>query len=395
MKVDYDVITVGGGLGGAALAKMLAENGVGALVVERETAFKDPVRGEWIAPWGVAEAQKLGLYEPLIEHCAHVTPSWNDVMQPLRDFRTSTPQRLPALTLYHPEMQETVLGSARNAGAEVWRGATITGLRPGHPPGVSIERDGRVSELTARLVVCADGRNSTARSWAGFVTKRGAQKLLGAGLLLDNLSVAEDASHVMLNPFDVRWALVLPQGGGRARAYLFYGTDMERLQGERDTTRFINECVKGGMPAEMYAGARPAGPLASFDMTETWVDHAYRDGLVLIGDAAGASDPSWGQGLSLTLRDARVLAENLLSSEDWPLAAHHDASVRETYFNAERIVGQWAFDLLFQRGSDADQRRQHALPLLAAEADRFPDHFFSGPDLPCDDDVRKRFFGEI
>jgi hypothetical protein len=88
----------------------------------------------------------------------------------------------------------------------------------------------------------------------------GSQKLLGAGVLLENLSVAEDASHVMLNPFDVRWALMIPLGGGRARAYLFYGTDVERLRGERDTTRIIDECVKGGMPAEMYAGARPAGP---------------------------------------------------------------------------------------------------------------------------------------
>ena len=395
MKVDYDVITVGGGLGGAAFAKVLAENGVRALVVERETAFKDRVRGEWIAPWGVAEAHKLGLYEPLIEHCAHVTPFWNDVMQLSRDFRTTTPQRLPTLTLYHPAMQETVLNGARNAGAEVWRGATVAGLRPGDPPGVSIERDGRVMELTGRLVVCADGRNSAARWWAGFVTKRGSQKLAGAGLLLDNLSIAEDASHVMLNPFDVRWALVIPQGGGRARAYLFYGTDLERLQGERDTTRFIDECVRAGMPAEMYAGARRAGPLASFDMTETWVDHPYRNGFVLIGDAAGASDPSWGQGLSLTLRDARVLAENLLSTEDWPAAASSYASTRDAYFSAERIVGQWAFDLLFQRGSVADQRRERALPLLATEPDRFPDHFFSGPELACDDDVRKLFFGEI
>ena len=394
MKVDYDVITIGGGLGGAALAKVLAENGVHVLVVERETTFKDRVRGEWIAPWGVAEAQKLGLYEPLVEHCAHVTPCWNDVMQPLRDFRTTTPQCLPTLTLYHPAMQETMLGSARNAGAEAWRGATVSGLRVGDPAGVFVERDGRVIELIARLVVCADGRNSAARSWAGFATKRGSQKLLGAGLLLENLSVAEDASHVMLNPFDVRWALVIPLGGGRARAYLFYGTDLERLQGERDTTRFIDECVKAGMPAEMYAGARPAGPLASFDMNETWVDHPYANGFVLIGDAAGASDPSWGQGLSLTLRDVRVLTENLVSTDDWPAAAGSYASAHDAYFTAERTVGQWAFDLLFQRGSSADQRREHALPLVAAEPDRFPDHFFSGPELPCDDDVRKRFFGE-
>jgi hypothetical protein len=46
-----------------------------------------------------------------------------------------------------------------------------------------------------------------------------------------------------------------------ARAFLFYDTDLERLQGERDATRFMDECVKAGMPAEMYAGARPAGSL--------------------------------------------------------------------------------------------------------------------------------------
>ena len=91
--------------------------------------------------------------------------------------------------------------------------------------------------------------------------------------------------------------LVIPQGRGRARAYLFYGTDLERLQGERDITRFVDECIKAGMPAEMYAGARAVGPLASFDMTETWVDHPYRDGVVLVGDAAGASDPLWEKGL--------------------------------------------------------------------------------------------------
>jgi 2-polyprenyl-6-methoxyphenol hydroxylase-like FAD-dependent oxidoreductase len=204
MKLDYDLITIGGGLGGAALAKMLTEHGKRVLVVERETAFKDRVRGEWIAPWGVAEAQKLGLYEPFLEGGAHVTPYWNDLMQPLRDLRTTTPQRLAALTLYHPAMQETVLDCAHKEGAEVWRGATVSGLQPGDPPGVSIARDGRVIELTAQLIACADGRNSSARSWAGFATKRGSQKLMGAGLLLENLSVREDASHIMLNPFDVR-----------------------------------------------------------------------------------------------------------------------------------------------------------------------------------------------
>ena len=48
----YDVITVGGGVGGAAFAIVMAEHGARVLVLERERQFKDRVRGEYMAPWG-------------------------------------------------------------------------------------------------------------------------------------------------------------------------------------------------------------------------------------------------------------------------------------------------------------------------------------------------------
>jgi menaquinone-9 beta-reductase len=71
---DFDVITVGGGLGGAALARTLAMHGLRVLVTERERHFKDRIRGEWMAPWGVAETKKLGIYDLLRETCAHEQP---------------------------------------------------------------------------------------------------------------------------------------------------------------------------------------------------------------------------------------------------------------------------------------------------------------------------------
>ena len=60
---NYDIITIGGGLGGATLAKVMAEKGARVLVLESEAEFKDRVRGEVLVAWGVAEAQKLGIYE--------------------------------------------------------------------------------------------------------------------------------------------------------------------------------------------------------------------------------------------------------------------------------------------------------------------------------------------
>ncbi len=71
MAHDYDVIIVGGGLGGAALGKSLAEQGIRVLVLERELAFRDRVRGEYMHPWGVAEARALGLYDLLKQTCGY------------------------------------------------------------------------------------------------------------------------------------------------------------------------------------------------------------------------------------------------------------------------------------------------------------------------------------
>jgi len=97
----YDIITVGGGLGGSALAKAMAEHGARVLVVERERQFKDRVRGEWMAPWGVAEARALGLYELLHDTCGHELPGWDMYLGPMslgrRDFVTTTPSGVPAL----------------------------------------------------------------------------------------------------------------------------------------------------------------------------------------------------------------------------------------------------------------------------------------------------------
>jgi 2-polyprenyl-6-methoxyphenol hydroxylase-like FAD-dependent oxidoreductase len=157
--------------------------------------------------------------------------------------------------------------------------------------------------------------------------------------------------------------------------------------------------VRTGIPQEFVKGARPQGPLASFDMTETWVEQPYRDGLALIGDAAGSTDPTWGQGLSLTMRDARVLAECLLTeclngANDFDAAGHAYAKAHDAYFKACVTTEDWMFEMFFALGPEADAKRALALPKIAADPTRVPDHGASGPDLPYDESVRRRFFGE-
>src|SRR5215468_7072539 len=66
MTEQRDVVIVGAGIGGAALATVLARAGLGVLLLERQAVYRDKVRGEYMAPWGVAETQRLGLTDVLL-----------------------------------------------------------------------------------------------------------------------------------------------------------------------------------------------------------------------------------------------------------------------------------------------------------------------------------------
>ena len=67
----YDLIIVGGGIGGSALAQVMARSGRSVLLLEQSDVYQDRVRGEWIAPWGVDEVKRVGLYELLVGAGGH------------------------------------------------------------------------------------------------------------------------------------------------------------------------------------------------------------------------------------------------------------------------------------------------------------------------------------
>src|SRR5207244_52006 len=60
-----DVVVVGAGIGGSALATALARDGLQVNVLEQTVEYEDRVRGESMMPWGVAEARALGVEDAL------------------------------------------------------------------------------------------------------------------------------------------------------------------------------------------------------------------------------------------------------------------------------------------------------------------------------------------
>lgn len=145
----YDIVTAGGGIAASSLARAMAGRGAKVLVLEREKQFKDRVRGEAVVPWGVAEANELGICRLLKESCAHEVP-YVEAGSGLRDLRATTQQQLPLLSFPHQVMQETLLAVAENAGAEVRCGISVEHIEPGDKPAVVVNGQSREG-ISARL----------------------------------------------------------------------------------------------------------------------------------------------------------------------------------------------------------------------------------------------------
>jgi 2-polyprenyl-6-methoxyphenol hydroxylase-like FAD-dependent oxidoreductase len=408
--VDYDLIIVGGGLAGSSLAIALAPLGARVLIIEHQDPFRDRIRGEVLMPWGSLEAKRLGIYDFLLKSCA-IEVAYYSRFRPgaaalVRDLEATTPANTCCMTFPHPAMQEVLLAEAAALGTEVRRGEAVAAITPGDPARVHLGSD--AAGLSARLVVLADGRDSRLRSHLGFEVRRDPEQLVIAGMILEGEtdcseflagSAPSQASTINLfyDPAGGRMVIAMRIAPGRNRIYLIHHKDIlsKRLSGRHSVEEMIRQLHAAGAPAHWFERAQQVGPFASFDGSHRWVERPYRGGVVLIGDAAAATDPAWGRGLARTLRDARLLRDRLLAESNWQHAAEAYADDHDDFYGRMRRLEAMETTLLFERGEEADRRRERAFALFERDPSRIPDVTGLGPEAPSDDVARARYFGEI
>ena len=340
-STQYDVVVVGGGIAGSCLAGVLARGGLAVLLLERESAFRDRVRGELTWPWGVAEARRAGL--EIVQQLVGAVPlrsltPYEGGVVAESDWAVSA-EDTPGLGFLHPRFQEVAFTWAAAQGVETIRPAKAVGFARNGRPSVRVVQEGSETEYRARLVVAADGKLSAARRWTGGETVADQEHHRFGGVLVANGRVERGAVNYAWNPGEM--VIWFAAGSDHTRLYVTMQADQLREAGvDRSFDALIGFAAER-LPAGALANAEQAGPIGFFSNSCIWASEPVGNGVVLVGDAAGAPDPSQGHGTSLVFWDVRQLSELLLESTNWDGAIREFAERRQRVYNVIRTIDHW------------------------------------------------------
>lgn len=323
MKHDSDVLIVGGGLNGPALALALAQGGlsvtvVDALPVDTLTDTEFDGRGYALALASQRLLSAIGLWQGIAEQAQPILEI------KVTDGHAGTGPSPFVLEFDHAEIEEGPMGFMiedrflRRAFLEAMQAAPDITLLAGQTvvaqevqPGAMTVTLANGQTLTTRLLVGGDGRRSGTAQRAGI--KRtgwdyGQTALVCAiGHEKPHLGIA----HQFFMPPGPLAILPLP---GNRSSIVWSETHARaaEIQALDDTGYMAALHPRFG---DFLGDIHLAGARFSYPLNLTLANSFIAERLALIGDAAHGVHPIAGQGLNLGLRDVGALAEVLIDAK--------------------------------------------------------------------------------
>jgi len=326
MEMRADVLIVGAGMVGSALALALKDSGLEILLLDGsplsvkpfdpQAAFEPRVSALSAASQRILE--RLGVWDGISARRA----------SPYRDMQvwdgSGTGQIHFSAASVHAEVlghivenrvvQDALLERLHDCDMGLLANARLEQMRRSGDDWLLTLADGR--KLRAPLVIAADGANSAVRRLAGCATRE--WDYLHHAIVT---SVRSSQPHQM-----TAWQrftddgplafLPLERDGQQDWCSIVWSTTPEQAQRlmlleEEDFCRELERAFEGRLGTVLSADSRLCVPLRQ--------RHAKRyvaEGLALIGDAAHTIHPLAGQGVNLGFLDAAVLAEELLHARE-------------------------------------------------------------------------------
>ncbi len=315
MSSAYDIAIIGGGMVGASLARALAGSGLRIAVVEawpldsgRQPSYDDRAIA---LSWGTR----------LILDAMGVWPTLAGEAEPIRHIHVSDRGHFGFTRLHAAELQVEALGyvaTARDLGRGLLRGleqaegvdlycpATLEGFDIDQQAArLRITQQGQARELSASLLVAADGGRSAIREGLGIGVREWGY---GQTAVISNLTPGVEPDGTAFERFTDQGPMaMLPLTGGRyGLVWTLDDRDVDQVLELDDAAFLARVQARFGHRLGRF---RKAGKRSSYPLKLLQAREHVRPRVALIGNAAHAVHPITGQGFNLGIRDVAVLAE--------------------------------------------------------------------------------------
>ncbi len=320
----FDTVIVGARCAGAATAMLLARAGRSVLLVDRGDYGSDILSTHALMRGGVYQLHRWGLLPRIVEVG---TPAVRATSFHIGGDTLTVPikSKFGIDALYAPRrtvLDRVLVDAAREAGAFVLHGTRLTAISRSAEGGIDgvrlLDRAGRVSHVSARCVVGADGMRSTLADlvradvyrtgryataslygyWTGIPVD-GYQWHYGDGLAVGAIPTNDEQTLIFASVPSSNWTRIV--GGDRFAGF------MRILQGAApDLAQRVAR-----------AGERP---LTGFAGQTGYFRQSFGPGWALVGDAGYFKDPLTAHGITDALRDAELLAAAILDGSPAALA---------------------------------------------------------------------------
>lgn len=320
MKPEYDIVIVGAGVVGSALACALRAAGLRIAVVDAAA----PVRFSPDAEFDLRVFALSPASRRILEHLG----AWDTV-------RNARVQAYTAMVVWDATGRGHVRFDSSELGEEALGyivenrflqfallqrladAANVSVLRPASPLDLSVTADKAVvtlddgRRLETRLLVAADGAASAVRRLAGIEVRQA-----GYGQQAIVAHVRTEKPHRA-----TAWQRFMPSGPiallplSDGRASIVWSLDDARAAEIRGLGDREFCAAAGTASGEILGRITATTPRASFPLQRLHADEYVQPRLALIGDAAHVVHPLAGQGMNLGMLDAATLAEVILDAQ--------------------------------------------------------------------------------
>ena len=334
---DWDVVVVGAGPVGGHTANLLSTRGHRVLLLEEHNEIGRPFQCAGLVTPNAMK--QVGLYETILEEVdGALIHGPSGTLVPV-----GTDGTVRTYVVCRKLFDEAVVKQSMVSGATLWLNSKPISAEA-HSEGVDllIARDGNEISISTKLLIGCDG----AHSWTRRFFKMGRPKELMVGFQTEVVGYQyrkrwlEMYSGSEIAPGFFAW--VIPSGNDSCRIGLWSTAD--RLDG-----RSIEECyanlLNHPLWKERFAGiketARYCGPVPS-----GMIRKAYKNRVLLIGDAAGMAKPTTGGGIGpgfeqingIVDRLSTAISHNMLSEDELKsIAKSHFEKMRKEQNRARSL----------------------------------------------------------